>query len=80
MSSFLDMATKLVSTVGAALSGPVIPAVVAIGKDVVDLLKEAGETIAIKDQPQLQALIEDLEPKVMAHADATEAKLRGEQE
>jgi hypothetical protein len=77
--AFMDTVTKLVSTVATALEGPVIPAVVSIAHDVVDLLQEAQDVVKSDDDAvELQSMLEELEPKVMAHADRTTAALRGE--
>lgn len=80
MSAFLDIMKRVTTTLTEAMAGPVVPAVVAIGKDVVDLIKESKEVVSNHDAAELQILLDDLEPKVLAHADATEAALRGEQE
>lgn len=74
--AFLDTITKLVETVGGALTGPVVPAVVEIGKDVLNLIDNAKEVVSDTDAAHLQSLRDELEPKVMAHADATENALR----
>lgn len=74
---FLSTLTKLASTVGGALTGGAIPAVVSIGKDVLDLIDKSKDIVSETDVPKLEALREELEPKVMAHADRTEAALRG---
>lgn len=76
--SFMNTLTKLAGTVTGAMSGGAIPAVVAIGGDLLKLLDDAKEVVNESDVPKLEALREELEPKVMAHADATEARLRGE--
>lgn len=77
--SFMDTLSKLAQTVSGALSGPIIPAVVAIGKDVVELIDKAKDIVEEDDVEVLENLRAELEPKVMAHADATEASLRGSQ-
>lgn len=77
MSGFMDTFTKLVETVGTALAGPVVPAVIEIGKDVIKLIDEAKTVVATDDVVVLTALRDELEPKVLAHADSTEDKLRG---
>lgn len=75
--SFLATLTKLAQTVGTALGGPIVPAVIEIGKDVLELIDKAKDVVESKDVPALTALRDDLEPKVMAHADSTEHTLRG---
>lgn len=75
--SFLDTLSKLAQTVGGALSGPIIPAVIEIGKEVVELIDKARDIVDEDDIPALEAMRDELEPRVMAHADATESKLRG---
>jgi len=76
--SFIDTLGKLAETVGTALGGPAVPAVIAIGKDVLELIDKSKDVVAETDVTKLEAMREELEPKVMAHADATEAALRGE--
>jgi hypothetical protein len=75
--SFLNTITKLAMTVGEALSGNALPAVIEIGKDVLNLIDEAKTVVATDDVVVLQATRDELEPKVMAHADSTEKELRG---
>ena len=74
---FMSTLSKLAATVGDALSGNALPTVIAIGKDVLDLVDKAKEVVETKDLPKLEAIRDELEPKVMAHADATEKALRG---
>jgi len=76
--SFLASLEKLVGTAGTLLGGPIVPAALEIGKDVVDLLHNAKTVVGTSDVAALDTMIADLEPKVMAHADRTEAALRGE--
>lgn len=78
MSEFLEKLKTLVTTVSDALAGPIVPAVVAIGQDVLDLIDGAKEVAENDDVEELEALRETLEPLVLAHADATERTLRGE--
>lgn len=78
MSGFVDTLLTLSKTVSAALTGPVVPAVIGIAQDVVQLIDKAKDVVDSDDVPALEAMLADLEPKVMAHADATEATLRGE--
>lgn len=75
--SFIESLSKLASTVGGILGGPLIPAAIEIGKEVVDLIQRAKDVVNEDDLPKLEAMLDELEPKVLAHADATEAKLRG---
>lgn len=77
MSAFLDIVEKLAATVGTALGGPVVPAVIAIGQDVLKLIDEAKTVVNETDVAKLNAIRDELEPKVLAHADATENELRG---
>lgn len=79
MSGFMSTITKLAQTLSSALNGPVIPAVIEIGQDFLELITQAKEVVNTADAGQLQTMIEELEPKVMAHADKTEAALRGGQ-
>ena len=75
--AFLNSVEKLVATVTAALEGPVVPAVVGIAKNVVDLLESSKEVVNSTDAQALQAKLDELAPKVQAHADLTESELRG---
>lgn len=77
MSAFIDTIKKLAATVGTALGGPVVPAVIAIANDVLELIDNAKEVVNNENAAELQVIRDELEPKVLAHADATEAKLRG---
>jgi len=78
MSKFVDTLADVAEKVGDALNGPIIPAIVEIGKSVVDLIDNAREVVDEPDVAKLQAMRDELEPKVMAHADQTEKTLRGE--
>ena len=76
--SFVSTVEKLGETVIGALSGgTVLPAVVEIGQSVLNLIDEAKTVVATDDIATLQATRDQLEPLVMAHADKTEAELRG---
>jgi hypothetical protein len=75
--SFVDTVRKLVTTVSEALAGPVVPAVVSIARDLVDFLDNAQDVVNEDDAAELQVMRDELEPKVMAHADSTTATLRG---
>lgn len=77
MSTLIDSFFKVAETISEALTGPAIPAVVEIGKDVINLIDNAKEVVSTQDAQRLQAIRDDLEPKVLAHADATEKELRG---
>lgn len=79
MSGFVDTIAKLAETLGTALAGPIVPAVVEIGKDFIKLIDEAKVVVSSNDADQLQEIRDELEPKVMAHADQTEASLRGQE-
>ena len=75
--SFIDSFAKLVGTVGTALETYSTPAI-AIAKDVIGLIDEAVPVVnSTADAQQLLTMKEDLEAKVMAHADAVEKELRG---
>jgi hypothetical protein len=78
MSAFTDILGKVVTTVSGALGGGAVPAVISIGKDLLDLVDKARNVVASDDLPALDAMREELEPAVMAHADATEKVLRGQ--
>lgn len=77
MSDFVDGLAKLAETVGTLLGGPLVPAAVEIGKDVLNLIEKSKEVVETTDLPQLELMRDELEPKVMAHADITEQTLRG---
>lgn len=77
MSAFVDTVAKLAKTLSGALSGGAIPAVIEIGKDVLDLIEKSKDVVNNTDAAQLTAIRDELEPKVMAHATATEKSLRG---
>lgn len=76
--SFMQTLTKLATTVGGAMSGGTVPALFEIGKSVLELIDNAKDVVNETDIPKLEALRDELEPKVMAHADKTEATLRGQ--
>jgi hypothetical protein len=75
--SFLDTLGKLAEKASVLLAGPIVPAAVEIGKGVLELIQSSKEVVAETDVPKLEAMYDTLYPQVMAHADATENKLRG---
>jgi hypothetical protein len=75
--AMLDTLMNLVKQASAALDGPVIPAVLDIGKSVIELVDEVKGTINQNDAVILGELRDTLEAKVLGHADTTEDKLRG---
>lgn len=77
MSDFLASLEKLAESAGTLLGGPIVPAALEIGKDVLNLLHNAKTVVDTNDVGALDAMIAELEPKVLAHADSTEASLRG---
>jgi hypothetical protein len=77
MTAFVDTIKKLAETVGTALGGPIVPAVIEIGQDLLELIDNAKEVVGNKNAKELEVIRSELEPKVMAHADKTEANLRG---
>lgn len=77
MSDFVGMLSKLAGTVGTMLGGPLVPAAIEIGKDLLGLIDKAKAVVDEDDVVKLDAIRDELEPKVMAHADRTEASLRG---
>lgn len=76
---FVEELEKLVATVSGYLTGPIVPAAIEIGKDVLNLIDKAKDVVDSSDVATLEQLRTDLEPKVMAHADSTEKTLRGEE-
>lgn len=77
MSEIVSIIGKIATTLSGALSGGTIPAVIAIGKDVLKLIDKTKNVVSSDDAVALQAIRDELEPKVMAHADSTEDTLRG---
>ena len=75
--AFLQTLQNIITKVTTALEGPIVPMAVSIAQDVLDLANEAKTIVKTDDLPTLQAMIDDLEPKVMAHADKTASTLRG---
>jgi hypothetical protein len=75
--SFVTTVENLALKVSEALSGDTLPAVVEIGKSLLDLIDEAKQVVATDDVAVLQATRDELEPKVLDHADSTEKELRG---
>lgn len=76
--AFMDSLEKLTQKVSSILDGGTVGAVVEIGKDILDLIDNAKEVVDETDADKLTMLRDELEPKVMAHADKTENTLRGE--
>lgn len=78
MSTFVTTLVKMGETVSKMMDNPAIPAIVEIGKDMLNVISAASQVVHTDDLPALEQLRDDLEPKVMAHADRTEKTLRGE--
>lgn len=76
--TILDQILKLGETVLPFLQGTPAGPVIAIGKQVLELIDKAQEVLSEDDAATLSALRDQLEPLVMAHADETAAKLRGD--
>ena len=74
--TILDQILKLGETVLPFLDGTPAEPVIAIAQKVLELIDKAQEVLDEDDAARLAALREEIEPKVMAHADATAAKLR----
>lgn len=79
MSAWMNTVANLAKNIGVALGGPVVPAVIEIGKDFLKLLNESQHIVNATDAFELQKIRDELEPKVLAHADATEQTLRGKE-
>jgi hypothetical protein len=77
MSDFVDSVAKLAETLGTVLGGPLVPVAVEIGKDVLALIDKSVYIVNATDALELQKIRDDLEPKVMAHADSVIASLHG---
>lgn len=76
--TILDKILELGQTLAPFLKGTPVGPVVAIGQQVLELIDKAQEVLDEGDAAKLKALRDELEPLVMAHADATAARLRGE--
>lgn len=76
--TILDNILKLGETVLPFLQGTPAGPIIAIGKEVLSLIDKAQEVLDEDDASRLQTLRDELEPLVMAHADATADKLRGD--
>lgn len=76
--TILDQILALGQTVLPFLKDTPAGPILAIGEKVLELIDKAQEVLTEDDAAKLSALRDELEPLVMAHADATAAKLRGE--
>lgn len=76
--TILDKILELGQTLAPFLQGTPVGPVVAIGQQVLELIDKAQEVLDEDDAARLSALRDELEPLVMAHADQTAAKLRGD--
>jgi hypothetical protein len=76
--TILDKILELGHTLTPFLQGTPVGAVVAIGQQVLELIDKSQEVLDEDDAAKLKTLRDELEPLVMAHADATAAKLRGD--
>lgn len=76
--TILDNILKLGETLLPVLQGTPAGPVIAIGKQVLELIDKAQEVLDEDDAARLSSLRDELEPLVMAHADETAAKLRGD--
>lgn len=76
MSDIVDSITRIAGLVSKAIDGYIVP-VTEIARDVINLIDQAKEVVNTDDVATLQTLRDELEAKVMAHADKTEATLRG---
>jgi hypothetical protein len=59
------------------MDSPIVPAAFSIGKDVLELIDNVSEIADTDEVDELNAIRDELEPKVLAHVDATEKALRG---
>lgn len=76
--TILDKILELGQTLAPFLKDTPVAPVVAIGQEVLKLIDKAQEVLGEDDAARLSALRDELEPLVMAHADETAAKLRGD--
>lgn len=77
--TILDKILELGNTLAPFLKDTPVGPVVAIGQEVLKLIDKAQEVLGEDDAARLQTIRDELEPLVMAHADETAAKLRGEE-
>lgn len=79
--SFVDdviaLAQKVLPVISGA-AGPYVTMAVAAANAVTDLVRKVKETAGEDDQAKLQAILDELEQRVQAHADATIGRLGGE--
>lgn len=76
MPDLMDSIVELAGKAGKVIDGYLVPAA-EIAKDVINLIDQAKTVVSTDDIATLQQLRDELEAKVMAHADKTEAELRG---
>lgn len=76
MSALVDSVSKIAGLASKVLEGYLVPGI-DIAKSVIELIDNVKETVGTENEAALQVLRDELEPKVLAHADATEKALRG---
>jgi hypothetical protein len=76
MSDFINSIVEIAGKINKAIDGYLVP-ITGIARDFIQLIDMAKEVVDTDDVAKLQQLRDDLEAKVMAHADKTEATLRG---
>lgn len=78
MPDLMDSIVELAGKAGKVIDGYLVPAA-EIAKDVINLIDQAKTVVSTDDVATLQQLRDELKAKVIAHANKTEATLRGEE-
>jgi hypothetical protein len=76
MSDLIESIVEIAGEIDKAIEGYVVP-ITDIARQFIKLIDVAKDVVNTDDVAKLQQLRDDLEAKVMAHADKTEATLRG---
>lgn len=76
VNQIIGVAEAVLPYLASSPAGPVI----AVGKGVIDLIDKSKDVLREEDVARVEALREQLEAAVMAHADETADELRGKAE
>jgi hypothetical protein len=76
MSDLVNTISSIAEKLGPMLV-PGAGAAIAIGQDLLKLIDSTKAVVSEQDGAKLDSIRDELEPKVMKHADDTEARLRG---
>lgn len=76
MSDFINSIVDIAGKINKAIDGYLVP-ITDIARDFIQLIDTAKNVVGTDDVVKLQQLRDKLEAKVTAHADKTEATLRG---